>query len=41
VHDNTTFGFLELTLQDGTYAWRFVSDGSSGGFSDSGSGSCH
>ena len=40
VHDNTSFGFLELTLGDGSYSWRFVSD-PPGGFSDSGSGSCH
>ena len=40
VHDNTSFGFLELTLGDGSYSWRFVSD-PPGGFGDSGSGSCH
>jgi acid phosphatase type 7 len=40
VHDNTSFGFLELTLGEGGYSWRFVSD-PPGGFSDSGSGSCH
>jgi hypothetical protein len=40
VHDNTSFGFLELALNDGLYSWRFVSD-PPGGFSDSGSGSCH
>jgi acid phosphatase type 7 len=40
VHDTSSFGFLELTLSDGAYAWKFVSD-PPGGFSDSGSGSCH
>jgi hypothetical protein len=34
------FGFLELTLSAGSYAWRFIAD-TPGGFSDSGSGSCH
>ena len=40
VHDNSSFGFLELALNDGLYSWRFVPD-PPGGFSDSGSGSCH
>ena len=40
VHDNTSFGFLELTLRGGAYDWRFVPD-TPGGFSDSGSGTCH
>ena len=40
VHDTSSFGFLELTLGDGAYAWRFVSD-PPGGLSDSGSGTCH
>ena len=40
VHDNTSFGFLELTLRDGAYDWKFVSD-PPGGLSDSGSGTCH
>ena len=26
VHDNTSFGFLELTLGDDAYSWSFVSD---------------
>ena len=34
------FGYLELTLSAGSYGWRFVAD-TPGGFSDSGSGSCH
>ncbi|HET6173104.1 MAG TPA: metallophosphoesterase [Gaiellales bacterium] len=40
VHDTSSFGFLELTLSEGIYSWRFVSD-PPGGFSDSGSGTCH
>ena len=40
VRDATSFGFLELTLNAGSYAWRFVSD-TPGGLSDNGSGSCH
>jgi acid phosphatase type 7 len=40
VHDNTSFGFLELTLRAGAYDWRFVSD-PPGGLSDSGAGTCH
>jgi hypothetical protein len=38
--DSTSFGFLELALGDGVYSWRFVSV-PAGGFSDSGTGSCH
>jgi hypothetical protein len=40
VRDNTSFGFLELTLSNGAYAWRFQPD-PPGGFSDSGTGTCH
>ncbi|MDP9259247.1 MAG: metallophosphoesterase, partial [Actinomycetota bacterium] len=40
VHDSSSFGFLDLTLSAGSYAWRFVSD-PPGGFADSGSGACH
>ena len=40
VRDANTFGFLDLTLSDGAYAWKFVSD-PPGGFTDSGSGTCH
>jgi hypothetical protein len=34
-----TFGFLELTLGDGTYEWRFVNE--SGFTLDQGRGTCH
>jgi hypothetical protein len=40
LRDNSTFGFLELTLSSGAYAWRFQPD-PPGGFSDSGTGTCH
>jgi hypothetical protein len=40
VRNNTSFGFLALSLGPGSYAWRFVSV-PPGGFSDSGSASCH
>ena len=40
LHDTSSFGFLELTLSAGSYAWRFVSD-PPGGLADSGSGACH
>jgi hypothetical protein len=40
VHQTTAFGFLELTLGDGAYDWRFVSV-PPGGFADSGTASCH
>jgi hypothetical protein len=40
LRDNTSFGFLALSLGPGSYAWRFVSV-PPGGFSDSGSASCH
>ena len=40
VRNNTTFGVLALTLDRGSYHWRFVPvKGSS--FTDSGAGSCH
>ncbi len=38
--DSTSFGFLELTLSNGAYAWRFVSAPSTG-FNDSGNAACH
>jgi hypothetical protein len=38
--NNTSFGFLDLSLGTGSYSWRFVSV-PPGGFSDSGSASCH
>jgi hypothetical protein len=38
--DNTSFGFLDLTLSNGTYAWSFRPD-PPGGFTDSGTGTCH
>ncbi len=40
VHDTSSFGFLGLTLGDGSYSWQFVSD-PPGGLSDSGSSACH
>ena len=40
LHDTSSFGFLDLTLGDGAYAWRFVSD-PLGSLADSGSASCH
>ena len=40
VRDRARFGFLELTLSDGGYSWKFVSDPPAG-FSDSGTGTCH
>jgi acid phosphatase type 7 len=40
VRNNTSFGFLDLSLGTGSYSWRFVSV-PPGGFSDSGSASCH
>jgi hypothetical protein len=40
VHDTSSFGFLELTLGDGAYAWRFVAD-PPGGLADGGNGTCH
>ena len=35
-----TFGVLELTLNQGSYDWRFMVEGSFS-FSDTGSASCH
>jgi hypothetical protein len=40
IRDATSFGFLELTLSTGSYAWNFVSD-TPGGLVDTGSGTCH
>jgi Calcineurin-like phosphoesterase/Bacterial Ig-like domain len=39
VHDNTTFGVLELTMRSSGYDWRFVPV-AGGTFSDSGSDAC-
>jgi hypothetical protein len=39
VRNNTTFGYLDMTLSASSYSWRFVPV--VGGFSDSGSRSCH
>ena len=48
VRNNNTFGVLELALNNGSYAWRFVPvagappDPATGEpFTDSGSGDCH
>jgi hypothetical protein len=40
VRNNTSFGYLKLTLQASGYAYRFVSV-ASGSFTDSGTGTCH
>lgn len=40
VHDNTTYGLLELELGDGKFRWQFHPVNSEG-FRDSGSGTCH
>ena len=40
VRDANTFGFLDLTLSDGAYRGSSCSD-PPGGFTDSGSGTCH
>jgi calcineurin-like phosphoesterase family protein len=40
VRNNTTFGVLQITLHADSYDWRFVPDGKSGTFIDSGSASC-
>lgn len=39
IRNQTTFGVLNLTLHDGSYAWRFVPE-SIGSFTDTGSDSC-
>lgn len=39
VRDNSTHGVLELTLDDGSYRWRFVPV-AGGTFSDAGTGTC-
>ena len=41
VRNNTTFGILELTLQDAGYAWRFAAEAAGPAFADSGSASCN
>ena len=41
VTNNTTFGILRMTLNTGSYDWRFLPDLSSGTFTDQGTGSCH
>jgi hypothetical protein len=40
VHDNLTFGVLEMTLHPNGYDWAFLPV-PGGAFSDAGSGSCH
>jgi hypothetical protein len=40
VRNNTTFGYLKMTLGSGSYSWTFVPV-TGGTFSDSGSRSCH
>ena len=40
VRNANTFGVLKLTLQEGSYDWRFIPQAGKS-FSDSGSGSCH
>jgi acid phosphatase type 7 len=40
VRDDSTHGVLKLTLSAGTYSWQFVPT-TSGGFSDSGTDTCH
>jgi acid phosphatase type 7 len=37
--DARTFGVLKLTLEDGAYAWEFLTPG--GGVTDQGRGTCH
>jgi hypothetical protein len=42
VRNFNTFGVLKLTLSPGSYQWQFLPiAGSTSGFSDSGSGTCH
>jgi acid phosphatase type 7 len=38
--EDSTYGVLKLTLGDGSYSWQFVPD-TRGGYTDTGSGSCH
>jgi len=40
VRDNTSFGVLKLTLNDGGYTWEFIPVAGSS-FRDAGSGTCH
>jgi hypothetical protein len=40
IHNDSTFGVLELTLRPTGYDWRFL-PASDGTFTDSGSGTCH
>jgi hypothetical protein len=40
VRDNTTWGVMKFTLEEGKYSWQFV-PAAGGTFSDSGSGTCH
>lgn len=40
VHDNRSFGVLKLSLQPGTFGWRFIPVAGAT-FSDSGSAPCH
>jgi alkaline phosphatase len=40
VRDNTTWGVMKFTLDEGQYSWQFV-PAAGGTFTDSGSGTCH
>lgn len=40
VRANSTYGVLKLTLTTGSYSWNFIPT-TSGGFTDSGTASCH
>ena len=40
VRDNTTWGVMKFTLDEGQYSWQFV-PAAGGTFSDSGTGTCH
>jgi hypothetical protein len=40
VRNNTTWGVIKFTLDEGKYAWQFV-PAAGGTFSDSGTGTCH
>jgi hypothetical protein len=41
VHDDTTFGILQVTLNAGSYDWHFLPAPGTGTFTDSGTASCH
>ena len=40
VMNSTAYGVLQLTLHATSYDWKFVPDGASGSFTDSGTASC-